>query len=131
MLDTLFTDTIYGDLEQLQRINELVQAAPERAHGARDVQTLMLAPSIDPRQVAAKHIDAMPRSLRALLRVIGARDIEGSQLASYLMFEAPYTQDLIQLGYKDAMDARTGLLAFVTGETLPSVMTSPGVAQVT
>ena len=131
MLDTLFTDTIYGDLEQLERINELVRAAPDRAHGARHVQTLMLAPSIDPRQVAAKHIDSIPRSLRTLLRVIGARDIEGSQLASYLMFEAPYTQDLIQLGYNDAMDARTALLAFVTGETLPSVMTSPGVAQAT
>jgi NTE family protein len=131
MLDTLFTDTIYGDLEQLERINELVRAAPDRAHGARTVQTLMLAPSIDPRQVAAKHIDSIPRSLRALLRVIGARDVEGSQLASYLMFEAPYTQDLIQLGYNDAMDARTALLAFVTGETLPSVMTSPGVAQAT
>jgi len=131
MLDTLFTDTIYGDLEQLERINELVQAAPERAHGAKDVQTLMLAPSIDPREVAAKHIGAMPRSLRTLLRVIGARDVEGSQLASYLMFEAPYTQELIRLGYKDAMEARTALLAFVTGETLPSVMTSPGVAQAT
>ncbi len=28
MLDTLFTDTIYGDLEQLERINELVTLRP-------------------------------------------------------------------------------------------------------
>ncbi len=62
---------------------------------------------------------------------MGARDIEGSQLSSYLMFEAPYTQELIQLGYNDAMAARTALLAFITGESLPSVMTSPGVAQAT
>jgi hypothetical protein len=47
------------------------------------------------------------------------------------MFEAPYTQELIQLGYHDAMEARTAILAFITGETLPSVMTSPGVAQAT
>ncbi len=131
MLDTLFTDQIYGDLEQLERINELVHAAPEHARGARVVETLMLAPSVDPREAAARHIDAMPRSLRSLLRVIGARDIEGSQLASYLMFEGPYTRELIELGYKDAMEARTALLAFVEGETLPSVMTSPGVAQAT
>jgi NTE family protein len=131
MLDTLFTDQIYGDLEQLERINELVHAAPEHARGARTVESLMLAPSVDPREVAARHIDEMPRSLRALLRVIGAKDAEGSQLASYLMFEAGYTQELIALGYRDAMEARTALLAFITGEHLPSVITSPGVAQAT
>jgi NTE family protein len=131
MLDTLFTDTIYGDLEQLERINELVRAAPERAPGARVVDTLMLAPSVDPREAAARHVDAMPRSQRALLRVIGARDVEGSQLASYLMFEGAYTRELIELGYKDAMEARTALRAFIQGETLPSVLTSPGVAQAT
>jgi NTE family protein len=131
MLDTLFTDQIYGDLEQLERINELVHAAPEQARGARTVDTLMLAPSVDPREVAARHIGEMPRSLRALLRVIGARDAEGSQLASYLMFESGYTRELIELGYKDAMDARCALNAFVAGEQLPSVITSPGVAQAT
>jgi len=30
MLDTLFTDQIYGDLEQLERINVLVHSAPRR-----------------------------------------------------------------------------------------------------
>ncbi len=131
MLDTLFTDQIYGDLEQLERINELVHAAPEQARGARAIETLMLAPSVDPREIAARHVDEMPRSLLALLRVIGARDVEGSQLASYLMFEGAYTRDLIELGYKDAMEARCALNAFITGEHLPSVITSPGVAQAT
>lgn len=132
MLDTLFTDQIYGDLEQLERINDLVRAAPEAAHGARPVETLMLAPSIDPREIAGRHVHEMPRGLRALLRVIGARDVQGSQLASYLMFEAGYTRELIQLGYKDAMDSRSALLTFMAGET-PSAdtLTSPAVAQAT
>ena len=131
MLDTLFTDQIYGDLEQVERINQLVKAAPAAAPGLRTVETLMLAPSVDPREVAARHSDSMPRGLRALLRVIGAADAEGGQLASYLMFEAPYTRELIELGYRDAMEARSTLLAFMTGEKLPSVVPAAGVAQAT
>ena len=131
MLDTLFTDQIYGDLEQVERINQLVKAAPAAAPGLRTVETLMLAPSVDPREVAARHSDSMPRGLRALLRVIGAADAEGGQLASYLMFEAPYTRELIELGYRDAMEARSTLLAFMTGEKLPSVVSAAGVAQAT
>jgi NTE family protein len=131
MLDTLFTDQIYGDLEQVERINQLVRAAPAAAPGLRTVDTLMLAPSVDPREVAARHSDSMPRGLRALLRVIGAADAEGGQLASYLMFEAPYTRELIELGYRDAMEARSALVAFMSGEKLPPMLSAAGVAQAT
>jgi NTE family protein len=131
MLDTLFTDQIYGDLEQLERINQLVHSAPEAAPGLRTVETLMLAPSVDPREIAARHIAEMPPGLRALLRVIGARDVSGSQLASYLMFERGYTRALIQLGYRDAMDARDALLAFMAGEASEPTITAPAIAQAT
>jgi len=131
MLDTLFTDQIYGDLEQLERFTELVHAAPQAARGGRPIETLMLAPSVDPRELAARHAGEMPRGLRALLRVIGGRDVSGDQLASYLTFEAGYTRALIELGYRDAMEARTALMAFMSGEKLPQVMTAAGVAQAT
>src|ERR1700741_2172185 len=88
MLDTLFTDQIYGDLEQLERFNELVYAAPQVARGGRPIETLMLAPSVDPRELAARYAVEMPRGLRALLRVIGGRDVSGDQLVSHLTFEA-------------------------------------------
>ena len=131
MLDTLFTDQIYGDLEQLERINELVHSAPEATRGERPIETLMLAPSVDPREIAARHAEEMPPGLRALLRVIGGRDASGHQLASYLMFESGYTRALIELGYRDAMEARSALLAFMGGEKLPQVLTASGVAQAT
>jgi NTE family protein len=129
MLDTLFTDQVYGDLEQLERMNQLAEAT-----AARDIQhvdTLMLAPSVDPREIAGRHTGDMPAGLRALLRVIGGRDASGYQLASYLTFEAGYTRALIELGYQDAMDARAAIMAFMSGEKLPPVLTSPGVAQAT
>jgi NTE family protein len=131
MLDTLFTDQVYGDLEQLERMNQLAEAESPSARGIQHVETLMLAPSVDPREIAGRHTGDMPTGLRALLRVIGGRDASGYQLASYLTFESGYTRALIELGYRDAMEARTAILAFMSGEKLPPVMTSPGVAQAT
>jgi NTE family protein len=131
MLDTLFTDQIYGDLEQLERMNQLALAAPAANRDIQHVETLMLAPSVDPREIAARHTGEIPLGLRALLRVIGGRDTSGYQLASYLTFESGYTRALIELGYRDAMEARTAITAFMSGEKLPPVMTSPGVAQAT
>ena len=131
MLDTLFTDQVYGDLEQLERMNQLAAAPTPDARDIQHVETLMLAPSVDPREIAARHTNDIPPGLRALLRVIGGRDASGYQLASYLTFETGYTRALIELGYKDAMEARTAIMAFMSGEKLPPVLTSPGVAQAT
>jgi NTE family protein len=118
MLDTLFMDQIYGDLEQLERMNRIATEAPQLAPGAVKVATLLITPSEDPRRVAERHLGSAPRSLRSLLRVIGAGDAGGSQLSSYLMFEADYTRDLIDLGYRDAMERAQELVAFLTGEEL-------------
>jgi len=130
MLDTLFTDQVYADVEQTDRFNQLVDTLPDGAslhtRVLRHVDTLMLAPSVDPRVIAARHVKDMPRGLRTLLHVIGAKDSGGSQLASYLMFEGSFTRELISLGYRDAMQARETLLDFMSGQPMaqPAMVSS-------
>jgi NTE family protein len=113
MLDTLFIDALDQGLEQLERLNRLIArtgvAEPE---GLRHIDTCVLLPSADLSEIALRHARAMPRTLRALLRVMGATNGAGAELASYLLFESCYTRELIALGAEDAMRRRDELLAF-------------------
>jgi NTE family protein len=126
MLDTLFMDQIYADLEQLERLNELVGSAPAPFAGLRGIRAMLLAPSRDPREIAAHHTAQLPRGLRVLLRTLGTRNPAASSLASYLMFEAPYTRELIDLGFADAMARRAELLDFLRpAGALPAAVAVP------
>jgi NTE family protein len=114
VLDSLFTDGLSIDLERLHQINSLLELHPEAsAPGRRPIDTLVIQPSEDPTRIARRHVSAMPRSVRRLLRTMGALEARGGLLVSYLLFESVYTKKLMQLGRADAEARREEIIAFL------------------
>jgi NTE family protein len=124
MLDALFSDGLYADLERLTQINHIVErVGPLASVGENNVQLnridiLVIMPSRDLSEVARQHAASLPRALRVLLRTMGALNAGGGQLISYLLFQDSYTRELIALGYQDAMKRSDDLLAFLGGFTV-------------
>jgi len=125
MLDALFMDGLSTDLERLIGINLMLNKASSTALQAdamnlRSVDAFVILPTEDVREIAARHVNQLPRSVRILLRGLGALNRGGMQLASYLLFESGFTRELIDLGYRDAMNRRQEIEAFLAGEPLDS-----------
>lgn len=127
MLDALFSDGLYSDLERLTQLNEIVaRVGPINAEGARvrRIDMLVMLPSRDLSEIARHHVGSLPRALRVLLRTMGALNTGGGQLMSYLLFQDTYTRELIALGYQDAMRRSDDLVAFLGGLSIASTGTT-------
>jgi NTE family protein len=111
-LNSIFLDSLHLDIERLQRINRTISLIPpENLKSAglplRKVDVLVISPSEPIERIAARHLKELPRSVRFLLRGVGAMNRSGSNLASYLLFERGFCNALINLGYEDTI-ARAG-----------------------
>jgi NTE family protein len=87
--------------------------AKELGLSLRPIDVFVLHPSQQIERIAARYVQHFPRAVRFLLRAVGAMNRNGSNLASYLLFEAPFTKALIHLGYEDTMARGDEMLAFL------------------
>ena len=106
MLDALFTGGLLSDLERLDRINQIIENS-----GSNIVQTstkkmnhieyLVISPSRDIKQIAKDHFSNVPYSIKLLMKGLGLKNTNESELLSFLLFESSFTSSLIELGYED------------------------------
>jgi NTE family protein len=118
-LNSIFLDSLEVDIERLQRINKTIRMIPveERSKNRmelREVDVLVISPSEDIDRIAAQYSHELPRSIRFLLRGVGATRTGGATLTSYLLFEPAYCRALIALGYKDTMTRREEVMKFLS-----------------
>lgn len=117
MLNSTFIDSLESDIELLERLNLLSHLLPgeQPVHtlGLAPVEVLVISPSQPIDEIAARHRHELPPALRMFLRGPGATKTSGAGVLSYLLFEAGYCSELIELGRKDALAQQDQLKAFL------------------
>lgn len=112
---SVFHDTLQADVEQAQRVTGTLKQLPREIAAVmpyRSLNVLCLQPSQSLDAIAQKHAHELPASVRNALGGLGALK-QGGALASYLLFEPGFVQELMALGERDAFARKAELLAFL------------------
>lgn len=116
VLDTLFLNSLYADIERLERVNTFVDAGAsvidKNGHAFERIDHLVISPSKDIGDIALKHYKQLPRAFRLALGFLGLNRGNSRRFMSYLMFLKPYCMELIDLGYQDALRQRKEVIEF-------------------
>lgn len=136
LLSGLMVDKTEYEFKRLERFNELLSAGEERfgepfkeaiskvmlpLRGAtyRNVETLIVRPSENIASIASKHLqlDNIAERTGGLLKPLLKRLTfseagQAGDIASFLLFDGQYAQDLIRLGMQDADAQRQEIINF-------------------
>lgn len=115
-LNALFLDAVDSDVERLERINRtlsLIHEDKKHPEALKNIPVLIVRPSQDLGALAKGQLSKFSWTMRHLLRGLGASEERGSDLISYLAFDHSYTGQLLELGYKDALNQRQSILEWL------------------
>lgn len=106
LMNAIFLDAMDADAERLERINRSLEPLPEdysHPDGLRQIRLQVLRPSRNLGQLAAGLDRHLPAGLRYLVRGLGSSRVKSPDMLSYLLFERPYIERLLELGRADVL----------------------------
>jgi NTE family protein len=117
-LNHIFVDGVNVEIEAIERLNRTISLIPperlkEAGSPLRKIDVLVMSPSRSIERLVPRFTGELPAVMRGVLRGIGAMNRNGASLASYLLFERGFCSALIDLGYRDTMEARAEILEFL------------------
>lgn len=121
MLDSIFIDMLDAGAAELRRMNQLIAEHPRsRELGLRRVDALVVRPSQDLGVIATEFEDELPRALRHLIRGLGSRDTNRSDLIATLLFQPLFIRKMLEIGERDGQ-ARAAEIGAFLGLTEPAM----------
>jgi NTE family protein len=114
MLDSVFLDMLDSDASELRRMNRLVAEYPKsRDLGLRHVDALVIRPSQDLGVIATEFENELPRALRHIIRGLGSRDTNRSDVIATLLFQPLFIRKMLEIGEQDGMRRAGEIAAFL------------------
>lgn len=121
LYNAVFLDQLDQDVIEMQMINRLVrELPPEKRHGMRDVQLMVIRPSQNIGAMAFKLRHKLPGTLNYLLSRFGADEVRSQDFLSTVMFHAEFIEELIHLGRQDGEAHCDELAEFIGSPTVVS-----------
>lgn len=106
---SVMMDGLELDVQRIQQTNAQISLLTEQQKkklGMREVQTLWICPSVDIAKLAIQKSGELPRMIRYMLP---GNLAESGELVSFLLFEAGFCEQLVEIGFADGMKAEEDL----------------------
>ena len=114
LLESVFLDTLDADAAEMRRMNRLIAEHPKsRELGLRRVDALVLRPSQDLSVLATGFENELPRTLRHVIRGLGSRETNRSDMIATLLFLPLFIRKMIEIGERDGVARLPEIAAFL------------------
>jgi NTE family protein len=119
LANVLMLDVLEHDAAVLRRINRLLRRLhPEKRGGLRPIDLFIIRPSVDLGALAADYELNIDGAMGALLSAVHWQTDPPPDWLSMLLFNPPYLQALLEIGYNDAKRQHYRIEAFFEREPM-------------